>query len=52
MPAPTVVSDFLECVRKSGVVEPQRLESTWRGSGATRRPRLSAWPTPSSATAC
>ena len=26
MPAPTVVSDFLECVRKSGVVEPQRLE--------------------------
>ena len=26
MPAPTVVSDFLECVRKSGVVEPKRLE--------------------------
>ncbi len=26
MPAPTVVSDFLECVRKSSVLEPQRLE--------------------------
>ena len=33
MPAPNVVNDFLECVRKSGVVEPKRLDEYLAGLG-------------------
>jgi serine/threonine protein kinase len=34
MPAPTVVSDFLECVRKSGVADPERLDQYLARVGA------------------
>ncbi len=34
MPAPTVVSDFLDCVRKSNVADPKALDDFLAGAGA------------------
>ncbi len=54
MPSPTTIDEFLDLVRKSGVVDEKRLQAYLDKVSAVQRclPNRRAWPVSSCATAC